>query len=215
MADTVLIIDDEETLRFSFKNFLEEADYGVLTAADIHSALEILSAGSIDVVFCDILMPGGTGIDVLREVKKQGLNCPVVMVTGEPSIDTASDAVRLGAFDYLPKPVRRDMLLRVCGQALRHKALLDENKRIEREREELVVRLQDELAKVKTLQGLLPICASCKKIRNDEGYWERIEEYIKQRSAVDFTHGICPECAKKLYPEFFKDTEGPAGQAAV
>ena len=204
MADTVLIIDDEETLRFSFKNFLEQDGYGVLTAADISAALEILSTDSIDVVFCDILMPEGTGIDVLREVRKRGLHCPVVMVTGEPSIDTASEAVRLGAFDYLPKPVRRDMLLHVCGQALRHKALLDENKRIEHEREKLVVRLQDEIAKVKTLQGLLPICASCKKIRNDEGYWERIEEYIKQRSDVDFSHSICPECMKKLYPDYFK-----------
>lgn len=59
--------------------------------------------------------------------------------------------------------------------------------------------LQKALARMKILQGLLPICASCKKIRNDEGYWERLETYIEDHSEADFTHGICPECVKKLY----------------
>ena len=58
------------------------------------------------------------------------------------------------------------------------------------------------LAEVKTLSGLLPICASCKKIRDDSGYWEQIEEYITERSDTQFSHGICPECMKKLYPEY-------------
>ena len=74
----------------------------------------------------------------------------------------------------------------------------------EKERDELLAGLQDALANVKTLHGLLPICSSCNKIRNDEGYWERIETYIRNRSDADFTHGICPDCAKKLYPQFYK-----------
>ncbi len=69
------------------------------------------------------------------------------------------------------------------------------------EREKLIVELQNALHEVKTLTGLLPICASCKKIRNDQGYWERIERYFSERSSVQFSHGICPECKKKLYPE--------------
>ena len=65
--------------------------------------------------------------------------------------------------------------------------------------------LRDALARIKTLRGLLPICASCKKIRDDQGYWNQIEKYIGEHSEADFTHSICPECAKKLYPEIFKD----------
>jgi PAS domain S-box-containing protein len=78
-------------------------------------------------------------------------------------------------------------------------------KQAEKEREELLTSLQDALANVKTLNGMLPICSACNKIRNDEGYWERIETYIRERSDAEFTHGICPDCAKKLYPQFYKD----------
>ncbi len=74
----------------------------------------------------------------------------------------------------------------------------------EREREKLITELNDVLADVKKLSGLLPICASCKRIRDDKGYWTQVESYIKRHSEADFTHGVCPECMKKLYPEFVK-----------
>jgi predicted RNase H-related nuclease YkuK (DUF458 family) len=70
----------------------------------------------------------------------------------------------------------------------------------EEEREKLILELQKALSEVKTLSGLLPICASCKKIRNDKGYWEQMEVYMRDRSGAEFSHGICPECAEKLYP---------------
>jgi PAS domain S-box-containing protein len=79
---------------------------------------------------------------------------------------------------------------------------ITERKWAEEEREKLIVQLQKALAEVKTLKGIFPICASCKKIRDDEGYWNQIEAYISERSDAEFSHGICPECAKKLYPEF-------------
>lgn len=78
-----------------------------------------------------------------------------------------------------------------------------ERKRAETEREKLIGQLQEALASVKTLRGLLPICASCKSIRDDRGYWNRIETYISSHSQAEFSHGLCPECEKKLYPEFF------------
>ncbi|MGC8658645.1 MAG: response regulator [Desulfomonilaceae bacterium] len=78
-------------------------------------------------------------------------------------------------------------------------------KTAEEENRKLIEELQKALAEVKTLSGFLPICSSCKKIRNDKGYWEQIESYIRDHSEAQFTHGICPECARKLYPEFFKD----------
>jgi hypothetical protein len=65
--------------------------------------------------------------------------------------------------------------------------------------------LQDALDQIKTLSGLLPICSSCKKIRNDTGYWEQIEVYIRDRSEAEFSHSLCPDCAKKLYPGYIKE----------
>ena len=78
-----------------------------------------------------------------------------------------------------------------------------ERKKAEEERERLIGELQEALARVKTLSGLLPICASCKKIRNDQGYWQQIEAYIRDHSEAEFSHSVCPECAKRLYPEVF------------
>jgi len=79
--------------------------------------------------------------------------------------------------------------------------LLDGRQRAEREREKLIPELQEALANVKTLRGLLPICSSCKKVRDDRGYWNQIESFVRERSEAAFSHSICPECEKKLYPE--------------
>ena len=78
---------------------------------------------------------------------------------------------------------------------------IERRKQLERERETLIKELQQALSEIKTLRGFLPICANCKKIRDDEGYWQQIEEYIQARSDARFSHSICPECTKKLYPE--------------
>jgi PAS domain S-box-containing protein len=79
---------------------------------------------------------------------------------------------------------------------------ITERKRQEKERLRLIDELKEALKRVKTLNGLLPICASCKKIRNDGGYWEQVETYIRTRSNAEFTHGICPDCVRRLYPEY-------------
>jgi two-component system cell cycle response regulator len=76
-----------------------------------------------------------------------------------------------------------------------------ERKKAEREKESLIRQLRQALVEVKKLSGLLPICASCKRIRDDKGYWQQIEGYIRDHSEADFSHGICPECAKRLYPD--------------
>ena len=73
------------------------------------------------------------------------------------------------------------------------------------EKSEVIFELHKALDKVKTLSGFLPICASCKKIRDDKGYWNQIEAYISEHSEAEFSHGICPECSKKLYPDFYDD----------
>jgi PAS domain S-box-containing protein len=84
---------------------------------------------------------------------------------------------------------------------------ITDRKQAEEERERLILELTDALSKIKTLSGLLPICASCKKIRNDKGYWEQIEMYIRDHSEAEFSHGLCPECTERLYPHFYKKKE--------
>jgi hypothetical protein len=81
---------------------------------------------------------------------------------------------------------------------------ITERQQVEYERARLISELQKALSEVKVLSGLIPICASCKKIRDDKGYWNRIESYIEAHSAAEFSHGICPECTKKLYPDFYE-----------
>ena len=105
---------------------------------------------------------------------------------------------------YLEEKVaRRTAELKTANDNL--VAEMQERREIERERETLIAELRLALDEVKTLSGLLPICCSCKKIRNDQGYWLQIETYVQEHSDAEFSHGICPDCAKKLYPDFYPD----------
>ena len=97
------------------------------------------------------------------------------------------------------------VLLTSIVNFVKENRMLTERSKAQEEREKLIVELQHTLAEVRTLSGLLPICASCKKIRDDQGYWNQIENYISSHSTATFSHSICPECAKKLYPEYYKD----------
>lgn len=133
VKNKILVIDDEESIRYSFKTHLMNEGYEVLTAESYSSGLEALTHFNPDLLITDIILGGHTGVDILRKVKDMGMRCPVVIITGEPNIETAADAVRLGAFDYLPKPIRKDTLLRVTSHALRNKVLEDEKNRVETE----------------------------------------------------------------------------------
>ena len=128
MKNKILIVDDEESIRYTFESFLSDEGHDVTTASDFHEAIQLISETNFDLVFADIILGGKTGIDLLNEIKRANHSCPVVMITGSPSIDTASDAIRLGAFDYIAKPVRPDTLIHTATRALQHKALEDENK---------------------------------------------------------------------------------------
>ncbi len=91
-------------------------------------------------------------------------------------------------------------------RTMRDKALeeIEQRKRAEAEREKLITELQEALKKVRMLSGMLPICAACKKIRDDQGYWQQVEQYMSQYAPVNFTHSLCPDCAARLYPEYFE-----------
>ena len=125
----VLVIDDEESIRFTFERFLKAKGHTVATARDYSEALAKIGEPDLDLVFADIILEDGSGIDILREIRQRGLHCPVIMITGDPSVDTAAEALRLGAFDYLPKPVTEQALLRITGTALKYKAMAEEKER--------------------------------------------------------------------------------------
>lgn len=130
MPAKILLIEDEEMLRFTITTILENAGYEVLALESYKKAMEIIPSGSFDVIFTDIMLEkGNTGMDILKEVKDRKLICPVVIFTGYPSLETASESVRLGAFDYLEKPVKREDLLNTARKAIDHKKLLEEKER--------------------------------------------------------------------------------------
>jgi len=132
----ILVVDDEESLRLTFQMFLGREGYGpVVTASTFEEAMGLIEKQEYDLIISDIVMEGASGIDLLRRVRELGLQCPMVMVTGYPNINTASEAVRLGAFDYLAKPVKKADLLRTARMALQQYALWKENERLTDEKD--------------------------------------------------------------------------------
>ncbi len=127
IKEKIFIIDDEQVITFMLKKFLSEEGYDVDTANDINEAKAGIGHKDYDLIITDIILGAETGVDLLREVKERKLTCPVIFITGNPNIDTASDAVRLDAYDYLPKPVKNETMLRVVRKALQHKVLVEEN----------------------------------------------------------------------------------------
>lgn len=125
----ILVIDDEESIRFTFSRFIRGAGHEAETAETLGQGMERMTREDFDLIFADILLGGETGIDILRLTRERDVTCPLVFITGYPNVETASEAVRLGAFDYLQKPVHKDTLLRVMNLALEHKRVVDENER--------------------------------------------------------------------------------------
>lgn len=137
-----------------------------------------------------------------------------VIQTGQPVINREEyvideqDQKRWLQTSKLPLRDEKDQIIGLVGIGRD----ITERKRAEEERERLISELQDALADVKLLSGLVPICASCKKIRDDQGYWTQIESYIQDRSETKFSHSICPDCAQKMYPQYMakiKEKENP------
>ena len=127
MKEKILIIEDEENIRFSLEKTLLKEGYLVSTASNYKEGISKISEESFDLIFLDIILgEGKTGIDILKEINKKNIKTPVVMFTGYPTAETASEAVRLGAFDYMFKPVRKKALLHITDRALKHKKLVRE-----------------------------------------------------------------------------------------
>ncbi len=190
-----MIVEDEAILATDLRNQLQTMGYSVTAiASSKEKALQRIAEDPPDLVLMDIRIKGrADGIDTAREIKAR-YGIPVIYLTAYADETFLERAKITEPFGYMIKPVETRELHSTIEISL-YKVKMD------RERERLIIDLENALAEVKTLRGFLPICANCKKIRDDEGYWQRIEKYIEDRSDAQFSHSICPECSKQLYPD--------------
>ncbi len=120
----ILVVDDEQSIRFTLQSFLQEEGYEAVAAVGYDEAVRLISQTTFDLAYIDIILEGKSGIELLRKIKEVSPDTEVILITGAPSVETASDALRLGALNYIVKPVRHDTLLRSADMALQRKALL-------------------------------------------------------------------------------------------
>jgi len=157
MAERILVVDDEESIRFTFEAFLLDAGYQVVTAASFEAGLQSVAAAEFDLVFLDIMLGRASGLELLQAIREQQANCPVVMITGAPEVDTAAEAVRRGAFDYIPKPVRQDTLMRVTKMALHHREVVEQREKFRAHLEAIFRSVRDGLLLVDAQLNILEV----------------------------------------------------------
>jgi two-component system, response regulator PdtaR len=191
----VLIVDDQESIRELLQRQLEKLGHTIAgKAANGQEAVEQTKSLQPDVVLMDIEMPKMDGLEATKIILDKYPR-PVVLLTSHEDAETVMLASQAGAGAYLIKPPSGDEIERTMIIASARFADLMEVRRLNSE-------LKEALENIKVLSGLLPICANCKKIRDDEGYWEAIEGYFMKHSDVQFSHGICPSCIEKYYPQY-------------
>ena len=194
----VLLIEDNQADAQLIMEILREEPESairILHVDNLDRGLETLERGGIDVVLLDLTLPDSSGHNTFAMLAKHVPTMPVIVLTGMDDKELAIRIVQEGAQDYLAKSlVDYTMLARSIRYSIERKQMLLDKDR-------LIGQLRKTLADVTTLHGLLPICASCKHIRDDKGYWHQVEVFIQQHSAAVFTHGLCPKCAQKLYPK--------------
>src|SRR5664279_4709397 len=205
---SIILIEDSAEDAQLVREMLDDRGYDyVLKRTDrLSSGLRLLEEEFFDVVLLDLGLPDSAGFDALTQIRNQAPPLPIIILTGLSDEALAVKAISLGAQDYLVKGnFAADALYRSISHSI-------ERQRLETERERLILEIQKTLNKVKQLSGLLPICASCKQIRDDKGYWTQVEVYMSEHTEIDFTHTVCPECTKKLYPEYYDAIWGDKGK---
>jgi phosphoserine phosphatase RsbU/P len=202
---SVLYVEDEPVTRSTIAAILERQIATVLQAGDGRAGLEAFKVHRPEVVVTDIRMPVMSGLDMAREIKALAPRTHIIVTTAHNDTEFFLDAIDIGIDQYVLKPIDRDRLFAAINRSQEVLSLERTIRFKDSEQKRLIKELQAALQNIKTLQGLIPICASCKKIRDDKGYWNQIEAYISEHSAVEFSHGICPECAKKIYPGYARE----------
>ncbi len=167
----ILIVDDEASIRLTFEMFLAREGYGpITTAATFAEALDEIHANTFDLIISDIVLEGERGTDLLCKIREAGIECPVVMVTGFPNLDSAAEAVRYGAFDYISKPVNKETLLKFVRQALKHwklenekKNLLQENEKFKRYLEAIFGSVRDAIITIDNRMNIVQLNETAKR----------------------------------------------------
>jgi CheY-like chemotaxis protein len=191
----ILVVEDEAIVAKDLQMRLINLGYDVPVTVPT-GELAIAKAGEMhpDMILMDIsLRSAMLGTEAAATIHKM-YDIPVIFLTAYSDEQTLENAKASEPMGYITKPIEKNDL-RVTLEMAFYKA------EMEAERRTLMRKLQEAMDEIKTLSGIIPICASCKKIRNDAGYWEAVEEYIEHHSDAQFSHGVCPECAAKLYPE--------------
>ena len=188
----ILLVEDDLTDAELIHAVLsEETDLkiDIRHANTLSLAIECLKNDDFDVILSDLSLPDSRGIDTFACIRDRVPNIPIIVLTGLDDKVTALKAVRKGAQDYLLKEQINN------GHLLSHAILYAI------ERYKLLMELKKKMKEIKTLRGLIPMCAWCRKIRDDNGYWKKVEEYISEHTDAAFTHGMCEECAEKAIAE--------------
>ena len=194
-----LLIEDNPDDAMLIQRYLTSSPrvtYSLTHVGRLADGLKILDSIRFDVILLDLGLPDApAGIKTFEKAYAHASSIPIIVLTGHDDDTIAVESVQKGAQDYIVKGQVTGTML---GRAIRYAI----------ERRKLLVQLERSASEIKRLRGILPICASCKKIRDDKGYWTQVETYIRDNTGTEFSHGICPDCAEKLYPEYYKkDTE--------
>jgi len=203
-ADILVVDDTRENLRLLVR-MLAESGYKVRPTASGDMALTAAQISPPDLILLDIMMPEMDGYVVCERLKADPLtrDIPVIFISALEETVNIVRGFAVGGVDYITKPFQNEEVL---ARVKTHLTIRQLQLELAAKNEELRTKneeLETALANVKTLSGLLPICANCKKIRDDSGYWHIVEEYIRTHSNASFSHGICPDCLQELYPEHY------------
>ncbi len=194
----VLIVEDQTVVAMATQASLEDMGYSVTSLATSGiQAIELAERDKPDIVLMDIMLKDDmTGIEAAHHIFTQ-FDIPIIYLTANSDTETLEKAKVAEPFGYLLKPYNNRELQSTIEMALyKHE--------MEQQRKFLVDELRQKIEEIKTLRGLLPTCMYCKKIRDDEGYWQRFEKYISKRSEAVFSHGVCPICMKEHHPEAYE-----------
>jgi AmiR/NasT family two-component response regulator len=201
----ILIAEDDFLVSEMIEGALLDRGYTIAgKAANGRQALELVQSLTPDVVLMDIEMPDMGGIEASQLIQST-CPTPIVVLTAYNTSALVKQAGQAGVGAYLLKPPNAQDMERAIIIAMARFRDMIELRRLNSQLEKRNLELEMALAKVKLLSGLLPICASCKKIRDDDGYWHQVEVYVQSHSEAEFSHGLCPECVQELYPDLYAD----------
>jgi DNA-binding response OmpR family regulator len=201
---TLLIVDDDLKNLKVLLDMLKDFGFAISVARSGEEALARASRRTPDLILLDVMMPGLDGFETCRRLKVNQTTgeVPIIFMTALTDVASKLKGFEVGGVDYVTKPVEyQEVMARLNAHLTIHRLqqdLAQKNTELRAKNEQL----QQTLDQVKILSGLLPICANCKKIRDDQGYWQDVAVYIRDHSEAEFTHGICPGCMLKLYPDF-------------